>query len=1251
MRRRAAWIAGLSLGLPLLLYLALRVGLWTPFINLALSWQLKGRTPVQVRIGALRSNIHSFLEADDVVVLAPVGTAKLPLLTIASLRLEYRGWYAWRGRVNWDEALSLARIRGLSVFLLREADGSWNLSGLGGPRGASPTAKPAKPFALPLLPASRVELEDSQVVLNDEARGFHTSIDSVQGSLDTRALPLLAFSLNGRTEGKQREDLSIAGELDERDGSLFSRLDLNSVPLARYLNYFLPTKGLRFESGSASLSVRLRRQKGGDLDASGRAELLNGSVRIPGIADPLTDLQGAVAFDPASLRFKRMQARFLDSEWTVSGAIQDLRHPRFELSLQNPGFGLWALSQQVHGLSALALSGTASVEASLSGPAVQPVVEARLGADRLGLFGAELEAVSASARLQGRRLEVPSLRGRLWGGQLAANAGIGLGPGGRLRAELDLRGADLTVARLRGIRPLPLSGTASLKLKASGLLKAPELDLDLGVQGSSLGELPLGALDAHAAWSPTGFSSRFDGADGRLKGRVAFSRGKSAAFKDSKIELSGMDLAKLAHGLATAGTSLALPAAGVRTGAWLEGRLGGVLRAALSFEGPLKTPAIWIDAGLQDGRLFLGDGLFELKKPEEGLPLGLRGQIGFHQGEIMLGRQGQPLRLGLNRRGKGVEVLALGRFPLRNDGKSGKLELALSGDLKFLDAFQLFDDSAGRLNADLVLAGTPGSPLATGDLTVKGFSTKPSAYLAPIKGGDLEMQFRGQRVDIAQLRLKAGGELTATGSLDLSAGLKGMEFRLEARTDDEGLRIENWEGMGNGNLVLAPLVVAEDGEGMPLRVEGRARLSNALIVYAGKPHTEAEPGAPPPPARRPLALDLRIGLGSNVWYEKRQTGGVDLFDLGNFVSDLTNSVRDTLQRPGVFFRLRPTDEDIAIRSGPNGIQLTGELAIDRGRLTLMDNDYEIRTDRSPATVRFNGRQAEVRAVAVGRLRYTRDNALTGRPEQRAVNVLIQVQPLDQDDLERSGLANAFLNYSLSFSADPEIPEVAADKQSEAVLNLVVLGDPMVDLQQSQGGGQAEAAAGAAQISRLVSGQLRGIASKLSKKGFKFLGTQVFDVLRVVPRFKYQTAGSAPAPVAGQSGQSSQTDQLVYSDLSVELGKSLTEKLYSSLQLVNFGESSRSEAQASASNGGRVMEVRPGGFRAGLEYQVAPNRTIETYWNWSTDDNLEPLPFDPTRLEDAQSIMLRMRNTIPTDNYSPELARRRRWQGTPTPEPR
>ena len=1267
--RRGALVALLSIALAPLVALAfLRLGLFTPLFNLALSRGLADKTPLEVRVGSLRSDIFSFIEADDVVVLAPVQGAKIPLLTLDNLRLEFLLWQALRGRLDWQESLRLARLRGLKLFLLREPGGEWNLSTARGSGKAK--VRDRGEARMLILPASRIELEDSELVLNDEVRGFRATIDDLQGSLDTRALPLLAFNLNGRTDGHTRENLSLAGEWNQDQGSFYGRLNLERVELSRYLNYFLPGKSLRFTSGTASLSVRLRRETGqGELDASGKAVLQGGTLNLPGVVEPLSQIEGAVAFDQGALRFRQVQAHFLGSDWTARGSIEDLRHPRFNVVVSDPAVPLEALSQQVRGLGLLALTGTASVTASMQGPVKSPSVEATLAIPWLGMAGAELTGVSATAGLQGHRLEVRRLSGAIWGGRVLGSAQMDLGKDGGIKADLALDGVRLESARLHGRRPLPFDGLARARLSVGGLVRAPVMVLDLDVSGSRLGSVQLKGLTMHADYSQAkGLKSAFSSTGGHLSGEVGFSGGPDAAFRDTRITLGQLDLSSTARGLASMGETMALPKAASELFAGLQGRIEGLLDAVLTVEGPLKSPTVWLHASLPQGRLHPDEGWADLNAPKEGLELRLFGNLGFHAGELLLGRGDETLKAFLGPRKGGFELQALGRYPLRKDGQPGHLALAADLDLHFLDTVDVFAKSQGHLAADVVLGGTAASPVADGSIKVTDFSCEPKKYLAPVKDGRLTVLFRGQDIEVSDLSFKSGGSVNAAGSLDLSAGLPGLRGYVDVNTDAAGIHLQNWAGMGSGNLVLAPLSLRLSGEGEPLGVSGRIQLSDALIVYAGKAHSDADAAAaegadaaggaasPASGGHRPLDLDLHVGLGANVWYEKRQSKTVDLSDPRKWISDAIESARETLLQPDVSFRLAPTRDDFVIQGITPKLELHGEVAVDRGRMTIMENDFDINNDKGPAIVRFEGDHADISGTASARMHYIRDDPLTGRPRQKTVVVYVELTPRSEQERQDAGLENLFLNFKQGFDSDPQIVTDDSDLQQQACVNLVMLGDPMVDVGALPGGGSASAASpgGAGEqgatvansgLGAVTSGFLRKEVAELLRK-FNIMGSNWVDVARVTPRIRYQAIGAsaaqAPGAAAAVQSSSSSSNSQYDIDWTLELGKSIGDKIYTSVQAMTFGENARDIVLvANQSN----VTVQSYGLRTGVEYQVSPYRTFEIYGNFGCDDNLDPVAYNgQDQFQNPNiSAVVQLRNTIPTENYTPAVARRRRWE--------
>ena len=54
-----------------------------------------------------------------------------------------------------------------------------------------------------------------------------------------------------------------------------------------------------------------------------------------------------------------------------------------------------------------------------------------------------------------------------------------------------------------------------------------------------------------------------------------------------------------------------------------------------------------------------------------------------------------------------------------------------------------------------------------------------------------------------------------------------------------------------------------------------------------------------------------------------------------------NSAIETLQNPGFEFLFKPTESDFSIKGRPPLLKIKGELGIDRGTLTFMENEFKI----------------------------------------------------------------------------------------------------------------------------------------------------------------------------------------------------------------------------------------------------------------------------------------------------------------------
>jgi hypothetical protein len=1259
--RRGAWLALLvASALPLAAWLALALGLATPLFNAALSRALKGRSPLEIRAGVFRCDLVHTAEIDDLVVLAPVRDAKLPLLTLDRVRLHYALWDCLRGRLDWQECLTWARLSGLKVFLLRDDTGRWNLP-TGASTGATPSAS-ASGSVFGLLPASRVELDSSELVFNDDYKGFRTVIDSVAGSLDTRALPLLAFTLQGRTEGKARTDLSLSGEWNQEEGGLAGRLDVQDVDLARYLNYFLPSGQLKFTDGRASLNVLLRRHGRGALQTSGRASVTEGALRLPGIGEPLSDFKGEVAFGGDALRFKAVEAVFLGSRWSATGAIVGLEHPAYDLEVENAAQPLEYLSQQVRGLQSLGLSGSAQVDARMSGPAASPVVEAQLSAPWMALRGVEFKRVEIRAGYKDERLEVRELQAGLWDGIVSGTARMDFRTKGAIEADLSVLGAAIEHAEISGRRLVPLRGRLSGHASLSGALRSPEFSADFATSDLAISRTALENLNAHAEWGPPGFRAVLASSKGSLLGNLDFTApaAGTAEFRRSRLTIRGVDLSATAALISAAEDSDVVPASVSGAVAPWRGRLGGKADVEVDVEGPVANPTAWV-------RLALGQATVAALAPTgsaavEPLEVRLAGVFGWHAGEFLFGKSGEPFTLGMKSvvHHAGADLQAFGHLPLDAPKTEGHLAVSADLDFRMLGAFPLLSGAQGKASADGVVSGSLKSPKIHGTVKVRGFSCAPSAYVGPVKDGRATLRFEDQSVGVEDISFACGGRVTALGQLDFSEGFAAPKGRLEVSTDDDGLRVEHWNGVGSGSLVLGPLDLDFGGAGGPLGISGRAFLKDALIVYSGQEEetpASSEAGKPSPTASptpgsapgRSLDMDLRVGLGANVWYEKHQNRTVDLSDPTRWLSDALASAKETLLMPDISFRMRPTQEDFVVRGGGSNLELVGELVIDRGRMTIMENDFDITSDKGPAVVRFHGQGADISGTAEARLRYTRDDPVTYRTVQKAVEVYVYISPRTQEEIEAAGLEGQFLNFKVDFDSDPQIIPENPDLQRTAVIDLVVLGDPLVDIGDQGVSTSGEASQGAliasSGLGAVTSGLVRKQLAELMRK-FKFMGNDWVDVARVTPRIRYEMPAGTPSSMQAAAGSaaaaSAQQSSSQYDiDWDVELGKGIGEKVYSSLQVLTFGENSRESVVVAA---GETCTVQTYGVRLGLEYQVNAYRTVSVFGNFGCDDNLDPVanPGPSDWAAPNMSYAVQLRNTIPTDNYSPALARKRRW---------
>jgi hypothetical protein len=1265
-------LAAILFGLPFLAYLGLRLGLATPFLNFALKKELGGLFNGELRFGSFRTDLFSFAEIRDLIVLARTGQGKLPVLTANSVRLNYEAWEVLRGRRSLEEAVELGQVSGLKLFLLRDQAGRWNIRDILKIRSKG-RAKTNSDGETPLIFATRLVLDDGTVVFNDEHRQFQSTVGNLEGTLDARAFPLVVFSLSGRTEEQKRDNLSLAGEWNAETEKLYVRADMSEVPLKTYLNYSLPEGKLQFLDGGASLSVRVRQEgPGADLDFAGSADVKDGSLSIPGISQPLSRFQGSLRFGQDKLIMDGVRADFLGSTWQASGELSQLKAPLLSLSLSNTAVPLEELSSQIKGLQHLSLSGTASLALGMSGSVLKPVAQGHLSAPQLRIAGIDVEEANADLELRSSGLKVRSLSGRLWSGPVSATAEIafpsakaGL-PSGTIDVHAEAQKVDLSQVRYQSQTYVPLSGIARVSATVSGALLRPDVKADLESSRAFFGSQALGSLSLGCMVEGKRLGLSLKTWNKKLDAKVSFDFQNKAEFKDSKVRLTAFPVSELIQAVAKSpNTVLITPALKTRMNFALS-RYSGDGDVELGLRGPVVSPELSLRILRHEGRLIMPEGFFHAAD-KKGLLFRAKGLLVLGPGGLGFGDPSEPFRVSFVGGGREIASEIKGLLPLnaaQSHRKNGGLNVSLKADMEALTALELFSKAKGEATADLKISGSSAAPEFLGSMQIKDFGASMTRFFDEIKDGQAQLAIGGQNLVLRNLSFKAGGALKASGNLDFSAGWKPNGL-LQASTDEDGLKLKN-TGIGDLTVSLDSLQMAFRGE-EGLKISGKAAFYDSVIEIANpKPKdnnnegTEGEPlpqpiledSAAPPQARYPVTYDLRAEIDDNVWLKKIHEG-IHSLDPMAWLQEALNSARETFLSPAFEFLLKPTENDIAIQSGPEGLQLKGEVGIDRGSLVFMEQEFKIEQEQKVSRVRFlgglSGKRGDVEAEAGAQVRWVTTGS-SGLPEPHTAHILADVHPLNADELEQAGLQDSLLNYTLDFKSDPPLASTR-EQERQAILSLLVVGDPLTGVQTAgylnpsqnlQNSGVSIDQILTIQAGRLVSGEIRKAINRFAKS----LGGNIVDYVRVAPRLRYAGSGSTQASSqAGAQGQSQGiSNQIQQEGLHLswlfEAGRSLGKNLYSSGQFFLFGQDDVDSAKTQSA-GPTLMEVRPYGAKAGLEWRLGGTRTIEASYSYSVDENLQPVAFDPDHLDRAHMYFLGIRNTIPTDNYSPRTARQRR----------
>jgi uncharacterized protein involved in outer membrane biogenesis len=244
-----------------------------------------------------------------------------PLFTFDALDIDLSSASVWHRAPVFD-ALRFVHPR---VALTRNSDGTYSVQDLidrmlAGPKGPTP-----------LFSLNNIEIDNGSFLLDDRPHGRSVAVTNLAiGIPFLSSLPYDAeIRVTPRFEGEvDGARFGLAGEAttpfaDTEEATL--ALNLDSLPLARYVEYLPLPQGLKLKDGA--LTTRLSLAFVTD-HGTPRALTLSGTARIDGLALTRTDGSSLIAAKAAEIKIRKLDAlghSFALDSVTIDGPDVDLR--------------------------------------------------------------------------------------------------------------------------------------------------------------------------------------------------------------------------------------------------------------------------------------------------------------------------------------------------------------------------------------------------------------------------------------------------------------------------------------------------------------------------------------------------------------------------------------------------------------------------------------------------------------------------------------------------------------------------------------------------------------------------------------------------------------------------------------------------------------------------------------------------------------------------------------------------------------
>jgi len=407
----------------------------------------------QVSFGELR------LEGDRALVrdlhLAHRGQT---VLDADSVEIRYRLRDLLPGGAHRYGLLSVALERPRLV-IVRFADGSFNISGNAAASGA-PAQAPAPGGGAPL--AFGVLVHDGSVTLLDPNRALPVArrlwADGVAGAATIDSAARSTYRFDGRVASAPAQGFDATGRIDA-SGYAIHRVRAGYVAIAPLADYFINTPSAEVYSATAR-DVDLRVYTfGPSADGSvayhvgGTGQLEDGTIHVPGLVEPASDLHGRVDLYEDGLVTRQVRGRVGTVGVRLSGGLFDRAAPQFRLGIIAENAPLEALRKLFTFSRNLPLRGTVRVASLLESAVGAPLSITHVQAGRLAYGAFPFADAAGRAVYYDSAVDVVGAHGTYGGVAFAADGAVALGDVTHAQLVVDARGPAARVPYLAQIAP------------------------------------------------------------------------------------------------------------------------------------------------------------------------------------------------------------------------------------------------------------------------------------------------------------------------------------------------------------------------------------------------------------------------------------------------------------------------------------------------------------------------------------------------------------------------------------------------------------------------------------------------------------------------------------------------------------------------------------------------------------------------------------------------------------------------------